>query len=202
MPKLHRNMNRKAINGGGKGNLRNGNERLVREAAEGDLEAFGELYSIYVERMHRYVFYQVKNRAMAEDITEEVFIKAWKAIGSCKGKEQTFSAWLYRIAHNEAIDNLRKIGRRQFVDIETLDIVDDSGPEYEEILDRQQVLGLMDGLPENQQQVLILKFIEGLANNEIGRIMSRSQGAVRILQMRGLSTLREKLKIEQQGNET
>jgi len=74
--------------------------KLVEKAADGDYAAFGELYSLYLDRIFRYVFYQVKDRMRAEDITEEIFIKAWKAIDSCKGKEQTFPAWLYRIVHN------------------------------------------------------------------------------------------------------
>jgi len=65
-------------------------ERLIEKATDGNFEAFGEIYNIYLDRIYRYVFYQVNDRMTAEDITEEAFIKAWKAIGSCKGREQTF----------------------------------------------------------------------------------------------------------------
>lgn len=167
--------------------------RLVEKAGEGDIEAFGELYEIYVERIYRYVFYQIKEKMMAEDITEEVFIKAWRAIGSCKGKEHTFSAWLYRIAHNQTIDSLRREQRYSSIDIENLNIVDDTVPKAEEILEQQELLNLIDRLPQNQRRVVTLKFIEGMENNEIGQIMGKSQGAVRILQMRALATLRQKL---------
>ena len=61
---------------------------LIEEAAGGNFEAFGNLYSLYLDRIYRYVFYQVNDRMTAEDITEEVFLKAWKAIGTCKGKEK------------------------------------------------------------------------------------------------------------------
>jgi len=176
---------------------------LVERAADGDFEAFGELYSIHLDRIYRYVFYQVKDNITAEDITEEVFVKAWKAIDSCKGKEQTFSSWLYRIAHNHVIDNLRRLKRRQSIEIETVDIeietvdkVSSLELELEGELERQELLGVMACLPQNQRQVIILKFIEGLDNYEIGQVMGKRQGAIRVLQMRGLATLRRELSSE------
>ena len=72
---------------------------LVKKAAEGDTGSFGKLYDIYLESIYRYVYHQVGDNKMAEDITQEVFIKAWKVIKSCKGKEATFKAWLYQICH-------------------------------------------------------------------------------------------------------
>jgi len=166
---------------------------LVERAAGGDVEAFGELYSIYLDRIYRYVFHQVKDKMTAEDITEEVFVKAWKAIGSCKGKGRTFSSWLYRIAHNQLIDNLRS--RRKYLPTEMETLAETGGPELgvEEKLERQELLATISHLPHNQKQVIILKFIEGLDNLEIGRIMGKSQGAVRVLQMRALVTLRQRL---------
>ena len=170
--------------------------RLVERAGGGDFEAFGNLYSIYLDRIYRYVFYQVRGKMIAEDITEEVFVKAWKAIGSCKGKEQTFSSWLYRIAHNQVIDNLRSKRKQLSLEMETVDKV--SGPELEveAELERQELLGLIACLPQNQRQVIILKFIEGLDNCEIGQVMGKSQGAVRVLQMRALARLRRELSRE------
>ena len=171
--------------------------RLVERAAGGDIEAFGELYSIYLDRIYRYVFYQVKDKMTAEDITEDVFFKAWKVIDSCKGRGETFSPWLYRIAHNQVIDILRS-SRKQLLtaEMETVDKV--SGPELEveAELERQELLGLIACLPQNQRQVIILKFIEGLNNHEIGQVMGKSQGAVRVLQMRALARLRRELSRE------
>ena len=169
---------------------------LVKRAAGGDVKAFGELYSIFLERIYRYVFYLVKNKIAAEDITEEVFVKAWKAIDSCKGKEQTFSSWLYRIAHNHVIDNLRRIQKHPSIKIETMDKVSSPELEAEEEMERQELLRVITCLPQNQRQVIILKFIEGLDNCEIGQIMGKSQGAIRILQMRALATLRQELSTE------
>jgi len=170
--------------------------RLVERAAGGDIEAFGELYSIYLDRIYRYVFYQVKDKMTAEDITEDVFIKAWKVIDSCKGRGETFSPWLYRIAHNQVIDILRSRRKQLLTEMETVDKV--SGPELEVEgkLERQELLGMIAYLPEAQRQVIILKFFEGLDNFEIGQVMGKKQGAIRILQMRALSTLRKDISKE------
>ena len=166
--------------------------KLVEKAAGGNFGAFGELYSIYLYRIYRYVFYQIKDRMTAEDITEEVFIKAWKAIGSCKGKEKTFSSWLYRIAHNHLINTLRCM--KKFTSIEENNLIEITDPkqEIEANTEYQDLLEMITRLPKNQKQVVILKFIEGLDNREIGQIMGRNEGAIRVLQMRALSTLRQK----------
>lgn len=171
--------------------------RLIKRAAGGDFEAFGELYSIYLDRIYRYVFYQVKDKMTAEDITEDVFIKAWRAISSCKGKEKTFSSWLYRIAHNHVIDIFRSQKKELSTEMETVAELSDPKLEVETELERQELLNGIDCLPQNQKQVIVLKFIEGLDNREIGQIMDKNQGAIRILQMRALTKLREKLSSEQ-----
>lgn len=167
--------------------------RLVAKAASGNFEAFGKLYHIYVERIYRYVFYQVRDKMLAEDITADVFVKALKAINSCSGKESTFSAWLYRIAHNSIIDNFRNAKRTVTIEIETGRNLSSPKQEMEKTVDRQEWLELIADLPPNQRQVIILKFIEDMDNREIGRIMGKSQVAIRILQMRALTALRESL---------
>ena len=168
---------------------------LVSKAIGRDFEAFGELYRIYLDRIYRYVFYHVREKMTAQDITEEVFLKAWKAIGSCKGKEQTFSSWLYRIAHNQVIDSHRSRQRRLTVEIamENLPEVVDTKQEMDAKLDQQQLLEAITCLDEKQKQIIILKFIEGMDNNEIEQIVGKNQGYIRVLQMRALHTLRQRL---------
>lgn len=170
--------------------------RLVEEAAGGNFDAFGKLYSIYLDQIYRYVFFQVNDKMTAEDITEEVFVKAWKAIGSCKGKEKTFSSWLYRIAHNHLINTLRSMKRLASIEKENFGDIIDPKIEVEAEIECQELLEKISYLPENQRQVIILKFVEGLDNREIGKIMGKNEGAIRVSQMRALATLRDKL-----GNE-
>jgi RNA polymerase sigma-70 factor, ECF subfamily len=165
---------------------------LARKAIQGDVEAYGELYNLCLYRIYRYIFNQVRNEMQAEDITEEVFIKAWKAIKSCKGKESTFIPWLYRIAHNCLIDNIRK--KHLEIPFDMVTIVDEASPEKkaEDRMELQMVLEMVKDLPESQKQVILLKFMDDMDNEEIGRIMGKRQGAVRALQMRALISLREK----------
>jgi len=132
----------------------------------------------------------------AEDITEEVFVKAWKAIDSCRGKEQTFSSWLYRIAQNQVIDTFRSRRKRLSVEIVTADKGAIPQVEAEGDLEQPELLEMITYLPQNQRQVIILKFIEGLENHEISNIMGKSQGAIRVLQMRALARLRKDLASE------
>lgn len=166
---------------------------LVERAANGSFGAFGELYSIFLDQIYRYVFYQVKDRMTAEDLTEEIFLKAWEAIGRCQQRGAPFSAWLYRVAHNHVIDYFRT--RRQHVALEDVTPAADDNPEQEaeEKIMQQELAEAISYLPPQQRQVIILKFIEGLDNEEISQIMRKRLGAIRMLQMRALTTLRQRL---------
>ena len=166
---------------------------MVEKAIEGNVEAFGELYGIFLDRIYRYVFYQVRDKMTSEDITEEVFVKAWYAISSCKGKEKTFSAWLYRIAHNRIIDIFRSREKEQPIEMDTVAETSRAELQLETEIDHRELLDCIGELPSNQKQVIILKYIEGLDNREIERIVGKKQGAIRILQMRALTRLRERL---------
>ena len=170
-----------------------GVSRLVDRAVGGDFGAFGELYSVYLDRIYRYVFYQVKDKMTAEDLTEEIFLKAWEAIGRYKRKSKAFSAWLYRIAHNHVIDYFRT--RRQHLALEetTLAATDNPEQEAEEKLMQQELAEAISCLPPQQRQIIILKFIERLDNREIAQIMKKREGAIRVMQMRAIMALRQKL---------
>ena len=173
---------------------------LVKLAAGGNFQAFGNLYSIYMGRIYRYVYYQVKDKMTAEDITEEVFVKAWKVIRSCRGREDTFQAWLYRIAHNQLADCLRDAGRVTSLEKDGAIDIADPCERIESSVEYQELLKAITGLPETQRQVVILKFIEGLDNRETGKVLGKSEGAVRIAQMRALESLRNKLGEKRQVN--
>ena len=130
---------------------------------------------------------------IAEDITAEVFLKALERISSCAGKEPTFTAWLYRIAQNRVVDHFRRLRRHlSLEDYRSLGLRDIK-QDPSKNLERQELLKVINELPKSQRQVIILKFIAGLDNSEIGQIMGKSEGAIRILQMRALASLRKKL---------
>jgi len=147
--------------------------RSIEGAARGDVTAFGELYSIYLDRIYRYVFYQVKDKMTAEDLTEDIFVKAWGAIDRYKGEGQTFSAWLYRIAHNHVIDYFRT--RRQYSSLETETAADGNATEQEaegnlmhqelgeEVIGVIEVLNKADGSEFNRQELKVLTALASMA---------------------------------------
>jgi RNA polymerase sigma-70 factor, ECF subfamily len=176
--------------------------QLLKRAASGDFEAFGEIYTMYLDRIYRYVFYQVKDKMVAEDLTEEIFVKAWTAIKAYKGERLSFSTWLYRIAHNHIIDHFRTAQPHISLDGEALGYakilgnIADPEQDVENRLTQQEVLELVSCLRPAQRQIIILKFIEGLDNREIEQITNKRQGAIRVMQMRALATLRRRLSNE------
>lgn len=163
---------------------------LVRRAVRGDAQAFGALYDRYLERVYRYVYYRVGSVEEAEDLTEEIFLKAWEAIGRYREQGVPFSAWLMRLAHNHVVDYFRTC--RPTVQLAEAVPARTPDPEHvaEQRLATEAVLRAMRSLTSEQQQVLILRFIEELDHSEIAAIMGKNEGAVRALQFRGLSALR------------
>jgi RNA polymerase sigma-70 factor (ECF subfamily) len=169
---------------------------LVEKAAAGNVEAFGELYGIYLDRIYRYVYYHVHSKETAEDLTEEVFMKAWRKIGKYRWEGHPFSAWLYRIAHNHVVDHFRTSRRTAPLD-EDIPADGDQPEEEVELQQMRQILSrALSSLPPQQKQIIILKFIEGCSNHMIEQVMGKSQGAIRVMQMRALSALRRRLKEE------
>jgi RNA polymerase sigma-70 factor (ECF subfamily) len=166
---------------------------LVKKAAAGNIEAFGELYSVYLDRIYRYVYYQVHNSTIAEDLTEEIFMKAWKGLRRYRWTGLPFSSWLYRIAHNHVVDYFRT--NKQCQSLEE-DIAAD-GDQPEEVIEKKQILQSLlqaiSALPAQQRHIITLKFIGGLDNRRIERITGKHQGAIRVMQMRALTSLRHKL---------
>lgn len=181
--------------GAGKPNQPLADERqLVELAKSGDAEAFGQLYDAYVDRVYRYVFFRVTDQETAEDITSQVFLKAWESVRRYR-PQGPFLAWLYTIARNAVIDHYRT--RKQNV---SLDVAAPVASKDEKLDDHVQLQFEMSTLQEalqsltdEQQQVLVMKFIAGFATHEIAREMKKSEGAVRALQMRALQALAKEM---------
>lgn len=165
---------------------------LVRNAIEGDEQAFAAIYDAYLEGIYRFVYIRVEDHQTAEDITSTVFLKAWENLSSYKPRGVPFRAWLFRIARNSVIDHYRT--RKQAAPLEAvINVVeDDTQPLSEKIgnrLETDEVLTFMQQLTEDQRNVLALKFVQGFSTKEIAKVLGKRQGAVRALQMRGLQTL-------------
>lgn len=166
-------------------------ESLVTASQRGNAEAFGKLYDTFVAFIYRYIHYRV-GAAEAEDLTELVFLKSWENIQQYRPRERSFSSWLFRIAHNVVVDYYRA-SRSQ--DELTENIID--GREEAQVqkianrhFDNAALEKAMRELKDHHRQIIILKFISDLSNDEIGYIMGRSQAALRILQFRALRCLR------------
>ncbi len=172
-------------------------EDVLNLAAEGDREAFGQLYDRYVERIYNYIYYRTGNHHDAEDLTARVFSRAMKHITNYQDRGVPFSAWLYRIAHNLVANWHRDNSRRQEMPLEDGYWVtgDTELPEAQLMRTEEQrlLLEIIRELPEDRQQLVILKFVEHLSNAEIGKIMGRTEGAIKSLYHRTLLALRDEL---------
>ena len=175
-------------------------------AVKGDQNAFGILYAKYVNRIFNYVYYRTGNYFDAEDLTARVFYRANNHISRYRNMGVPFSAWLYRIAHNLVANWHRDNHRRQEVSLEDATLLPHKGDLPEATLMQNQELdGLLikiHTLSADRQQLIILKFVEGLSNSEIGIIMGRSEGAVKSLYHRTLLALRNELEIIEEENST
>lgn len=173
------------------------NERqLVLQAQAGNAEAFGQLYDAYMERIYRFIYFRVEDQQTAEDITSQVFLRAWNNLDRFRLGRTPYLAWLYTIAHNAVIDHYRT--RKVTTALEDVRL---SQPDYAEVVENvidievemKSIKSAMQTLTGSQQQVLMLKFIEGMSNDEIARHLGKREGAVRALQMRGLRALAKQL---------
>ena len=179
-------------------------EEALSLATGGDKIAFGELYDKYATRIYNYVYYRTGSPQDAEDITSRVFFRAMRHITNYTDRGVPFSAWLYRIAHNLVANWHRDSSRHQEVELED-GYRASKGEEYPEIAlleseEQQALMRLIRNLPEERQQLLILKFVEHMSNAEIGQIMDRTEGAIKSLYHRTLLSLREEITKDTTGS--
>jgi RNA polymerase sigma-70 factor (ECF subfamily) len=169
----------------------------LNQAIQGDHEAFGLLYEQYVERIFNYVYYRTGNQHDAEDLTAKVFFRAMRRIPDYEERGLPVSAWLYRIAHNLVANWHRDRGRRPEISLDEgyASIPHSEHPEITllQIEEQNDLLRIIQDLPAERQQLIILKFVEHLSNAEIGQIMGRTEGAVKSLYHRTLLSLREEM---------
>jgi RNA polymerase sigma-70 factor (ECF subfamily) len=174
-------------------------EKALIDAAKTDPTAFGELYKSYVERIYNYIYYRTGSTKDSEDLTGKVFFKAMNHIHGYKHMGLPFSAWLYRIAHNLVANYHRDRSRKQEISLDDVpsQIIPQSDALPETKLMRNQevedLLFTIRDLAPNRQELLILKFVDQLSNADIGKVMRKSEGAIKSLYHRTLLELREKM---------
>jgi RNA polymerase sigma-70 factor, ECF subfamily len=172
-------------------------KRQVRRAARGDPEAAGLLFDSYYARVYKYAFAKLRSQSDAEDVAAESFAVVLRELDRFKWKGAGFEAWLFRIASNLVADRFRKSAREQTSNevFNRLDPVEERTPESAFLAGEQarDLKLLMDLLPSDQREVLLLRFAAGLDTNEAARVMGRTPNALRQLQFRALENLRSKM---------
>jgi RNA polymerase sigma-70 factor (ECF subfamily) len=170
--------------------------QLVSRAQQGDRDALEGLYLLHFDRIYSYLHMSVGNRHDAEDLTTQTFLKMLESIGRFRWRSAPFSAWLFRIAHNLAMDHFR--GSRRWQPEE--DVPEPPGSEEASAeeqamheIGRQSMLELIDKLSTEQQQVLTLKFVFNFPNAEVATILGKTEGAIKSLQHRALVSLQKQL---------
>jgi len=172
---------------------------LVHRAVAGEAESFAALYDRYAERIFRFLRRRTPDQALAEDLTSEVFLRAWDHLDSYRPSRAPFGAWLFRIARNLAIDHSRKRGPDASIETLAPEPAERTpGPELEAAasLESRRLQEALAELTQSQQEVLSLRFIERLSTAEVAAALGKKAGAVRALQMRGLQALGEILRTD------
>jgi len=176
---------------------------LLKLRTKEDPEAFAKLYDIYAKRIYSFVFFKVSNREEAEDITSEVFLKAWRYINE-KKKIESFSGLLYRLARNSVIDLYRSRSKQKeplSIDTEiSIEIGDagkwqkDLGDELVNKLEMQKIVSALQKMKQEYREVVTLRYVDELEISEIAEITGKGHIAIRVTLHRGLKKLKELLK--------
>lgn len=169
-----------------------GDKQLIKRAIKGEASAFGLLYDKYQPQIYRFIYLKVGLREEAEDLTHQVFLKSWQNIEDFNFQGFPFSSWLYSVARNQVIDYYRTKKTKVAFD-EILEIEGDCD-DLSEMLDiaatLEQVKQAILRLGEEQQDVIILRFIEDFSPREVASLLDKTESAVKLLQYRGVKNLK------------
>jgi len=169
---------------------------VIERARSGDVAAFGEIYDTHVDSVYRYLLYRVREPSDAEDLTSEVFTRAFANIHRYRWQGKSFLAWLYTIARNAVTDRRRR--DRPTVELDSAYGLAEEGPTAHDraVLGEEvdALRGAVKHLTGEQQEVLVLRFVENMSSREVASILGKNEGAIRALQFRALGRLRKILR--------
>ncbi len=170
-------------------------ESIIRRAKQRDQMALTQLYEEYFDKIYRYIVLKIGERTEAEDMTQQVFLKAFKNISTYKYQGLPFSSWLYRIAHNQIVDYFRKKSKRGTVPLDESLAASDSDPrqEAELNLDIEDLSRATRRLTKAQQEVISLRFAGEFSIAQVARVMGKTEGAIKALQHSAIVSLRKVL---------
>ena len=165
---------------------------LPEQAGEYDPEALGRIYDAYYGRIYAYIYHRIGDARLAEDLAADVFLRMLESVKTAKGWQKSLTGWLYRIAHNLVIDHYRRQAKRQGPSLDETILLNHEGltSHLDQLLTKEQLRVAIQSLTEEQQQVIMLKFVEDLSNAEVAEILGKTEGAVKALQHRALVSLR------------
>ncbi len=168
-------------------------ELLITKAQQGDEQSFGTLYDRYMPQIYRFIFLKTRRKQDAEDLTHIVFMHAWEHIKGFSFQGFPFTSWLYRIAHNTVIDHYRT--SRSYEDItkvpeEYIAEPSSDATQIDQKIKMHEVQHALTQLDADQQNVILMKFVNELSNKEIALALEKTEGAVRVIQHRALKNLR------------
>lgn len=174
-------------------------KKLIERLQLGDAEAFSEVYNQYIAKIYRYVLFKVRTREEAEDISAEVFLRAWQNVRNRQRPVQSLNAFLYQIAKNLVIDHYRQ--RAQITDVAVEEIADQvQGVQQQRLfqkIEQSMEIGRVEravrGLKDEYKDVVLLRHVEGLSINEIAQVTGKTRGAVRVTLHRALKIIRDQL---------
>lgn len=175
--------------------------QLVEKAIAGDAESFGQLYDKYIDKVYRHLYYRMGNAAEAEDLTAQVFLKAWNAMGRYRPMGRPFGVWLVSIGHNLLIDHYRARKESATLDDVILPAGDSADPVLlaEKSFASASLRQAIRQLKKDQQAVVVMRYIDGLEYSEIAQALGKSEGAVRVILHRSLLALRTIIGREAEG---
>lgn len=176
--------------------MMNGEEKIIKDAIKGEAEAFGLLYDRYQPQIYRFIYIKVSHREEAEDLTHQVFLKSWQNISEYSFQGFPFSAWLYRIARNQIIDYYRT--KKNVLSIEESIELKIESPKIKKIddgFDIERVRKAISQLNPEQQDVIILRFIEDFSPKETAAAINKTENAVKLLQYRAIKNLKKILQV-------
>lgn len=171
---------------------------LLQRAREFDTPALAEIYDCYAESIYRYLYRYLGNAHLAEDLTSEVFLKLLQALGTSQAPRDQLKGWLYRVAHNLAMDWFRQRAKGEPLPLDEELVSDSASPAamVEEHQDQHRLRQAIRQLTPSQQQVILLRFGEGLKIKQVGQLMGKSEGSIKLIQYRALKRLRKILERE------
>ncbi len=162
----------------------------IRKAKQGEAVSFGILYDHYASPLYRFIYFKTGNKTEAQDLLHEVFLRAWQNIAGYDDRGLPFSSWLYQIARNRVIDYYRT--KKDHSDITEIELAAASDITLlENKLGLAKVMKALRQLSEEQQNIIVMRFINDLSPGEIAASLDKSEGAIRLIQHRALNRLRE-----------